>query len=224
MITLHHLERSRSQRVLWLLEELGIPYEIKIYARHPSTSRAPAELRAVHPLGKSPVITDGETTVAESAVIIEYLLDKYGQGRLRPVAGTPEHQRYVYWLHFAEGSAMAPLLVGLIFARLETAKLPFFVKPIVKKICAGVRDAYIQPQLDSMFGYANTALERQPWFCGDEFTAADIQMSYPVEAAVTRAGLGTKYVKLTAFVERIHAMPSYQRAVARGGPAMLDAL
>ena len=126
MITVHHLNNSRSQRVLWLLEELGVPYEIKRYMRDSQTMLAPPELRAVHPLGKSPVITDGGNTIAESGAIIEYLVERYGGGRLIPAAGSPERLRYTYWLHFAEGSAMTPLLLELIFERIKAAAMPFF--------------------------------------------------------------------------------------------------
>src|SRR4249920_636693 len=134
MITVHHLNNSRSQRVLWLLEELCVPYEVKRYQRDPVTMLAPPSLRAVHPLGKSPVITDGALTLAESGGIIEYVVERYGGGRLAPPPGTPERLRYSYWLHFAEGSAMPPLLLKLVFDRIERAPMPFFAKPIARAI------------------------------------------------------------------------------------------
>jgi len=145
MIIVHHLNNSRSQRVLWLLEELGVPYEVKRYERDPATMLAPPALRAVHPLGKSPVITDGELTLAESGAIIEYLVGRYGDGRLVPAAGTPERRRYTYWLHYAEGSAMPPLLLKLVFDRIESAPLPFFVRPVAKAISGRAKSSFIGP-------------------------------------------------------------------------------
>jgi glutathione S-transferase len=218
MIIVHHLEHSRSQRVLWLLEELGLPYDVKRYARDPKTQLAPPELSQVHPLGKSPVITDGEVTVAESGAIVEYLVDTYGAGRLKPAAGTAEHRRYVYWLHFAEGSAMPPLLMKLVFDKVRGAKVPFFVKPVVKGVADQVTRAYIAPNLQRLFAFMEAELNARPWFAGDEFSAADIQMSFPLEAAQARAGLDAGYPKLLAWLAGIHARPAYQRALARGGP------
>jgi glutathione S-transferase len=139
MIVLHHLNNSRSQRILWLLEELGVEYEVKRYQRDAKTMLAPPALRAVHPLGKSPVLTDGDLTLAESGAIIEYLVERYGEGRFIPAAGTPERLRYTFWLHYAEGSAMPPLLMALVFHRIETAPMPFFVRPIARSIVKKVR-------------------------------------------------------------------------------------
>ncbi|MCC6849188.1 MAG: glutathione S-transferase [Deltaproteobacteria bacterium] len=219
MIVVHHLENSRSQRVLWLLEELGVPYEVTRYARDPETMLAPAELRAVHPLGKSPVVTDGGVTVAESGAIVEYLVERYGGGRLIPPAGTPERLRYTYWLHYAEGSAMPPLLLMLVFTRVETAPMPFFAKPIARGIAGRVKRAFIEPQLKLHFDHLESELGRSVWFAGDEITAADVQMSFPIEAADARAGLGASgRPRLAAFLERIHARPAYRAALAKGGP------
>ena len=218
MIVVHHLNNSRSQRVLWLLEELGVPYEIKKYQRNPKTMLAPPELRQVHPLGKSPVITDGGVTVAESGAIVEYLLDSYGDGRLRPPPGTPERLRFTYWLHFAEGSAMPPLLVKLIFDQIKKAKLPFFAKPIVNAIAAKVNAAFIAPNLESQLRFMEGELSGRPWFAGAEFSAADIQMSYALEAAAARGGLDARYPKLQDWLKRVHALPAYQRALKAGGP------
>ncbi|MBT9598122.1 MAG: glutathione S-transferase [Vitreoscilla sp.] len=218
MITVHHLNNSRSQRVLWLLEELGLPYEIRKYQRDAKTMLAPPELRAVHPLGKSPVITDGDATVAESGAIIEYLLDCYGEGRLRPAAGTPERLRFTYWLHFAEGSAMGPLLMKLVFNRILTAPMPFFAKPIAKGIARKVLGGFVDPNLKAQLDYMEAELGRNEWFAGAEFSAADIQMSFPLEAAAQRAGLDASRPKLAAFLKKIHARPAYQRALERGGP------
>lgn len=218
MITVHHLNNSRSQRVLWLLEELGLPYEIQHYQRDPQTMLAPPELRAVHPLGKSPVITDGDVTVAESGAIIEYLVGSYGRGRLVPAAGTPDMRRWTYWLHFAEGSAMSPLLMKLVFGRIQTAPMPFFVKPIAKGIAAKVLSTFVDPNIRSQLDYMEAELTQRAWFAGDEFSAADIQMSFPVEAAAQRAGLNASRPHLMAWLKRIHARPAYRQALARGGP------
>jgi glutathione S-transferase len=219
MIVVHHLENSRSQRVLWLLEELGVPYEVKRYERDKETMLAPPALRAVHPLGKSPVITDGGVTVAESGAIVDYLVERYGNGRLIPPPGTPERLRYGYWLHYAEGSAMPPLLLMLVFNRVETAPMPFFVKPIARQIAGRVKSTFIEPQVKLHFDYLESELGKSTWFAGNEFTAADVQMSFPIEAADARAGLGALgRPKLAAFLQRIHARPAYQAALAKGGP------
>ena len=218
MITVHHLNNSRSQRVLWLLEELGVDYEVKRYERNPETMLAPPALRAVHPLGKSPVITDGGLTLAESGAIVEYLAGRYGDGRLVPKAGTPEHLRYIYWLHYAEGSAMPPLLLKLVFDRVESAPMPFFVRPIARQIAGRAKSSFIEPQINLHLDYMEGELGKSSWFAGSEFSAADVQMSFPLEAASARGGFGPKRPKLTAFLERIHARPAYQRALAKGGP------
>jgi len=217
MIIVHHLNNSRSQRVLWLLEELGLEYEIRRYQRDPKTMLAPPSLRAVHPLGKSPIITDGALTLAESGAIIEYVIDRYGDGRLAPATGTPERLRYTYWLHYAEGSAMPPLLLKLIFDRIETAPMPFFARPIARAIAGRAKSSFIEPQIALHLTYQESELARQRWFAGNEFTAADIQMSFPIEAAAARTGLDASRPKLAAFLDRIHARPAYQRALERGG-------
>ena len=217
MIIVHHLNNSRSQRILWLLEELGLDYEIKKYQRDPKTMLAPAELRAIHPLGKSPVITDGDTMVAESGAIIEYLIERYGKGRFIPPAGSPDKLLYTYFLHYAEGSAMTPLLMKLVFDRVETSPMPFFVKPVAKGIAQKVKSSYIMPQIVQHLSYLEAELGKRTWFTGAEFTAADIQLSFVLEAASARGGLGEKYPKLFDFLKRIHARPAYQRALERGG-------
>jgi len=217
MITVHHLNNSRSQRVLWLLEELEVPYEVKRYQRDAKTMLAPPELRAVHPLGKSPVITSGDTTVAESGAIMEYLVGHHGNGRLVPKEGTPERLRYTYWLHYAEGSAMPPLLLKLVFDKVETSPMPFFVKPIAKGISAKVKSAFITPQIKTHFDFMESELGKATWFAGEEFTAADVQMSFPLEAASQRGGVDATRPKLQEFVKRIHARPAYARALERGG-------
>ena len=218
MITVHHLNDSRSQRVLWLLEELGLPYEIKHYQRDRATMLAPDALRQVHPLGKSPVITDGDVTVAESGAIIEYLLERYGNGRLVPPAGSPERLRWRYWLHFAEGSAMPPLLLKLVFTKIASTKMPFFAKPIARGISAKVLSTLVDPNLARQLDFMEAELGKSEWFAGAEFSAADIQMSFPVEAAAQRAGLDSKRPRLMAYLKRIHARPAYARALERGGP------
>ncbi len=221
MITVHHLNNSRSQRVLWLLEELGLPYEIKHYQRDKATMLAPPELRAVHPLGKSPVISDGELVVAESGAILEYLVDRYGQGRFKPAPDSAEALRYRYWMHYAEGSAMPPLLMKLIFDRIERSPMPFFAKPIAKGIAAKVKAGFIQPAIKSHLDFMEAELAKSPWFAGAEFTAADVQLSFPLEAAASRGGLAADRPRLTDFLKRIHARPAYQRALERGGPYAL---
>ena len=218
MITVHHLNNSRSQRVLWLLEELGVPYEIRKYERDRKTMLAPPELRQVHPLGKSPVITDGDITVAESGAILEYLVERYDDGHLAPALGTPERLRWRYWMHFAEGSAMPPLLIKLICEKVATAPMPFFVKPIARAIASRIESMMVTPNLKRQFDFMEDELTQHKWFAGREFSAADIQMSFPLEAATQRAGLGASRPKLVAFLKRIHARPAYKRALARGGP------
>jgi glutathione S-transferase len=220
MITVHHLNNSRSQRVLWLLEELGVPYEIIKYQRDRATLLAPPELKRVHPLGKSPVITDAGRTVAESGAIIEYLLEKYGNGRLVPPPGSEARLRFTYWLHYAEGSAMPPLLLKLIFQRLPHSPMPLLVRPIVRMIAAGVQQKLIDPQLATHMRYWNDELSRHTWFAGEEFTAADIQMSFPVEAAAARSGTGSGD-KVKTWLHRIHTRPAYQKALQQGGEYQL---
>jgi glutathione S-transferase len=217
MIIVHHLNNSRSQRVLWLLEELAVDYEVKRYQRDPKTMLAPAELRKVHPLGKSPVISDGDLTLAESGAIVEYLADRYGHGRLAPPAGTSGRLRYSYWLHFAEGTAMPPLLLKLVFDRIEKAPAPFFVRPIARAIANRAKSTFVQPNIDRNLDYMEGELGKTEWFAGNEFSAADVQMSFPLEAAAARGGLDSRRPRLMAFLERIHARPAYRRALERGG-------
>jgi glutathione S-transferase len=218
MLTVHHLNNSRSQRVLWLLEELGLPYEIVKYERDPQTMLAPPSLLKVHPLGKSPVVTDGDMTLAESGAIVEYLVERYGNGRLVPLPGTQERQLYRYWLHFAEGSAMPPLLLKLIFDRIPTTPMPFFAKPIARGLSSKVLERMVLPNLKRQLDFMESELAQRSWFAGEEFTAADIQMSFPVEAAAQRAGLDASRPHLMAFLKRIHERPAYRRALERGGP------
>ncbi|MGM4902539.1 glutathione S-transferase family protein [Tardiphaga sp. 866_E4_N2_1] len=216
MLTVHHLNNSRSQRVLWLLEELGTPYEIIRYNRQPNML-APPELRAIHPLGKSPVITDNGNTIAESGAIVEYLVKTYGDGRLIPPDNTPERLRFTYWLHYAEGSAMPPLLLKLIFLMLPK-RAPLLMRPVVNAIAAKALNTLVDPQLKQHMAFWEGELSKSEWFAGHEFTAADIQMSFPLEAASARAGLEQGHPKAMAWLAKIHARPAYQRALEKGGP------
>jgi glutathione S-transferase len=216
MIIVHHLNNSRSQRVLWLLDELDLAYEIKPYQRQPSML-APPELRKVHPLGKSPVIEDGGMILAESGAILEYLAERYGAGRLVPAAGTPERIRYTYWMHFAEGSAMPPLLLKLIFDRMKSGPMPFFVRPVARAIADRALGSFVLPNLERNLDFMEGELARREWFAGPQFTAADIQMSFPLEAARARGGLDEKRPRLMNFLEKIHSRPAYRRALERGG-------
>ena len=216
MIVVHHLNNSRSQRVLWLLEELGVPYEVKRYERDAKTMLAPVELRAIHPLGKSPVIADNGKIIAETGAIIDYLIETYGQGRLIPAAGTAERLRYTYWLHYAEGSAMTPLLLKLVFTALPT-RAPGLLRGLVKAIAAKAQTGFVDPQVKLHVDYWEAELTKTAWFAGPDFTGADIAMSFPLEAAVSRGGAGTK-PHIKALLDRIHARPAYQQALVRGGP------
>ena len=216
MIVVHHLNNSRSQRVLWLLEELGVPYEVRRYERDAKTMLAPAELRAIHPLGKSPVITDGDKTVAETGAIVEYLIETYGQGRLIPRGGTAERLRYTYWLHYAEGSAMTPLLLKLVFTALPN-RAPGLMKGLVKAIAGKAQSGFVDPQVKLHVDYWDAELGKSGWFAGPDFTAADIMMSFPLEAGAARGGAGSR-PNVKAFLERIHARPAYRAALERGGP------
>ena len=217
MLTLHHLHHSRSHRVLWLLEELGVPFDVKAYERHPETMLAPPELRAVHALGKSPVITDGEATVAETGAIVEYLVDHYGQGCLRPAAGTPEFLRYRYWLHFAEGSAQPQLLLKFHANRILGAAATAAEQEVACEVLAKLIAA-TDTNLRNNLNFMEAELARSAWFAGDEFSAADVIMSFPVEVSAERAGLDESRPRLWSYLERIHARPAYRRARERGGP------
>ena len=217
MITVHHLNDSRSQRVLWLLEEMGLPYEVKRYQRDAKTNLAPPALKAIHPLGKSPVLDDGTARIAETGAIIEYLLDTYPAAGLRPAAGTAEARRLTYWLHYAEGSAMTPLLLKLIFTVLPQ-RVPFLARGLAKGISKAMNANMIDPQVAAHTGYWEAELGKTGWFAGKDFSAADIMMSFPVEAAADRAGALEGRPRLKAFLEKIHARPAYKAALEKGGP------
>jgi glutathione S-transferase len=201
MITVHHLEESRSLRVLWLLEELGLDYEVRHYKRDPVTRLGPPELRAIHALGKSPILVDGSAVMAETGAIVEYLIDKYGEGRLRPPPATPERLKYTYWLHYAEGSAMPPLLIGLVAGRLGEAAKPAM--------------PFVSAQIKLHFDYVDDELAKSRWFAGDEVSGADIMMSFPLERAARLKDAGER-PHILDFVARIRSRPAYTRATARG--------
>lgn len=223
MVTVHHLDNSRSQRILWLLEELRLPYEIRRYERNPKTMLAPPELKKVHPLGKSPVITDGNEVYAESAAILEYLADTYDkEGRFQPQPGSPEYRRFRYWMHYAEGSLMPPLLLSLVFNRIPKGPLPFFLKPIVKGICETVQKSFVNPQIKTHLDFIEAELGRADFLAGSNLSLADIQMSFPLEAAEARASLDN-YPRVRNFLKLIRSRPAYQRALEKGGPFELKA-
>ena len=223
MITVHHLENSRSHRVLWLLEELGAPYEITLYQRDPETSLAPEALTAVHPLGKAPIITDGDKTIAESGAIIEYLVANYGDGKLVPADRTPEKLQYTYFMHYAEGTFMPLMILSLIMGRIENAPVPFFLKPVTRGIANKVRSGYLDEGIRRNLDFLEATLSESTWFTGADFTAADVQMSFAVEAAEVRTDLGDRYPSLAGVLARIRERPAYQAALERGGPYKLGA-
>jgi glutathione S-transferase len=217
MITVHHLENSRSQRIVWLLEELGVDYEIRRYGRDRQTGLAPPELLDVHPLGKAPVITDGSRTIAESGAIIEYLMYEHDDGRLRPQEGTDERLAYNYWLHYAEGTFAPLMILSLVLARIEEAPMPFFIRPVAKGITQKVRDGYLDANVTRNLDFIEATMKESRWFCGNVFTAADVQMSFALEAAEVRTSLVDDYPHLAAFLETIRARPAYRRALDKGG-------
>jgi glutathione S-transferase len=203
MLKVHHLNNSRSQRILWLLEELEAPYEIVHYTRMSPVPLAPPELKAIHPLGKSPVITDGGHTIAESGAIVEYVLDKYGKGRLRPAPASDDHVKYIEWMHYAEGSAMLPMMMHLYMGYLGDGAAP------------------LRPRVDSEVAnhltYMSDALKGREYLVGGGLTGADIQVTFVLEAANT-SGLVKDYPVLLQYLDRMHARPAYKRAVEKGGP------
>lgn len=218
MLVVHHLENSRSQRILWALEELGVPYEVKRYERNKKTSLAPDSLRKIHPLGKSPVITNDNITVAESGAIIEYLVGKYGNGLLAVNNDEDQLRAYQYWLHFAEGSLMPPLLLKLVFDKVRKSPMPFFAKPIAQSISRKVMKSFIGPNIKNNLAFIEDYLAAHEWFAGNKLTGADIQMSFPLEASVASGVADNQYPNIIAYVKRIHARTAYQKALAAGGP------
>ncbi|TDR22773.1 glutathione S-transferase [Marinicella litoralis] len=218
MLTVHHLNNSRSQRILWLLEELGVEYEIKFYARNAETMLAPDELKAVHPLGKSPVVTDGDQVLAESGAIIDFLGHKYGKGEWVPRRNSKKYQPYMYWLHYAEGSLMSPMLLKIVFDKVKSSKMPFFVKPIAHGIANKVLSSFVTPNLKTHFQYVEDHLAANEYFAGDSITGADIQMSFPLEASVAKGGITKEsHPHIVKFVKSFQARPAYTKALAKGG-------
>jgi len=217
IIVVHHLNNSRSQRVLWALEELGVPYQVKRYERDLKTNLAPASLKKIHPLGKSPVITDGDITVAESGAIIEYLAQTYGQDNFIPEPKSEAYRQYLYWLHFSEGTLMPQLLLKIIFEKIVNSPMPFFVKPIAKAIVKKVMKGYVGPNLISNFEFIENHLKSNEWFAGDLISGADIQMSFPLEAWVSKNTDNQNYPEIAAYVKRFQARTAYQKALKLGG-------
>ncbi len=216
MITLHHLNNSRSQRIIWLLEELGVDYQIKKYERDSETMLAPDELKEIHPLGKSPVITVGDNTIAESGTIVEYLIDNYGQEKfLNPQNGSKKYE-VSYWSHFSEGSLMPPFLLKLIFEKIKSQKLPFFVKPIANKIADKVLESFVMPNVFRHMNFIEKHLENKEFFVGEQISAADIMMIFPLEAALTRID-GKSFKNIERYVKSIHDLDTYKLALKKGG-------
>ena len=215
MITVHHLDNSRSQRILWLLEELGVAYDIKPYKRAKNLL-APPELKAIHPLGKSPVISDNGRVIAETGAIMDYVLTNYGGGRLVPQAGTEARLDYTYWMYAAEGTFMTPLLLKLVAEGMRQ-RTPWPVKPVAWAIAGSLEKTLVKAPLAAIFDLWAAALNKAPYFAGQAFSAADVMMSFPVEAATARAGAVDR-PEIKSWVERMHARPAYQAALKRGGP------
>ncbi len=217
MITVHHLNNSRSQRIIWLLEELGAEYEIKRYQRDPKTMLAPPAYKELHPLGTAPIITDGELTLTESGAIMEYILYKYGHNRLKPAPGTTEWVSFNFWMHFAEGSLMPILFLGLVLEVIHQ-KSPFFVKPITNAIKSKTNHVMINPRLTKQMNYIESTLEKSNWLTGDAFSAADIQMAIPLIWASARKDIFKDKPKLINYIERIKCRPAFIRTIEKGGP------
>jgi len=222
VITVHHLNQSRSHRGLWLLEELALPSELVTYQRDSRTLFAPEALRRLHPLGKSPVVTDGDLVIAESGAILEHLALTHGNGRLVPPSGTAAYRDVRYFMHYAEGSLMPLLLMALVFAKVRAAPVPFFVKPIARRIADTVTGQFVTPNLARHLPFIEGHLTSHPWFGGDELSIADIQMGYPCEAIVARVQGVVPTPRIIEFVARMKARPAYQRALAKGGPVLID--
>ncbi len=224
MLTVHHLDHSRSHRVLWLLEELGVEYDVRRYERDPATLRAPPSLKDIHRLGRSPTITDGGRALAESGAILEYLVDRYDSGRFAPARGTPGRERYTYFMHYAEGSAMLPLVLRLIFSQLPRQPMPAIARPVVRALAKNVIEAFVRPQIEEHLDHMEATLAETHWFAGDAFSAADVQMSFPVETAAAGGSVDARRPHLSGYLRRIRERPAYLRALARGGPYDLTRL
>jgi glutathione S-transferase len=217
MIIVHHLNLSRSHRIIWLLEELGLEYELKTYPRDPKTRLGPKEMYQIHPLGKFPVITDGDVTLAESGAIIEYILFKYGAGRLKPVEGSPEWVQYLYWLHFAEGSFM-PIVITQLILNMVYKTSPFLIKPISAAIRAKVNKGYTTPRLTGMLNYLEATLAKNTWLTGEEFSAADINMGLSVLLSNLHKAKDADRPHLRQYVQRLEQRPAYIRTLEVAGP------
>lgn len=217
MITLHHLENSRAHRILWMCEELGIEYQVKYYMRNPETYMAPETLKKIHSLGKSPVITDGERTLAESGLIVEYLRDVYGDESWQFKAGSDDALDEKYWIHFSEGSLMTYMVMQLVFNKIRSARMPWFARPIAKKIASNVEQSFLHPNIKNMLTHINAHLENKTWFVGERLSAADIMMSFPLEAIGSRYPDVDQYQNIKAFVERFQERPAYKKAIEASG-------
>ena len=217
MIQVHHLEHSRSTRLIWALEELELAYEMVTYKRHPKTRRAPDSAKELHPLGRFPMLEIDGKVIVESGAILTYLVGR--EGKLGPAEGAAED--YTYWMHYAEGSAMTPLLVKLISSTVRAAKVPFFVKPIVQKIAGQIDRSYTDGELQAHFTWIEQALEGKSYFAGETFSAADIQMSYPIQASYARADMLPERPNTKAWLERVQARPAFVRALEKGGEPIM---
>lgn len=226
MLIVHHLEKSRSHRILWLLEELGLPYRMVEHKRDPATRLAPASLKQIHPLGKAPVVEDGGLVLAESAAILEYIAEIYGAqapaelGGLEPARGTEAHRLCRFWLHYAEGSLMNWLVMKLVFSTIPRQPMPFFVKPIARGLCDKVITKLIAPNLETATKFIDAHLATHTWFAGDAISLADFQMSFALEALFSRSAAASQAPHITAWLERVRARPAWQRAVEKGGPVL----
>jgi len=218
MITLHYLENSRAQRILWLLEELQLDYKLALYHRNKITMLAPSELKAIHPLGKSPILTDGDLVLIESAAIIDYLIDTYAKGKLKPKAKTQEYLNYQQFMHYAEASLMPFLLLSLIFNKIKDSPMPFFAKPIAKLIANKTLTSFVAPNIATHLEFLENHLADNTWFAGEKMSGADFMMSFPIEGAASRLGYEENYPNLKRYIDQIHALPSYQRALDKGLP------
>lgn len=216
MITLHHLENSQSIRILWLLEELGLDYEFKMYDRDKTTFLAPDAYKRLSPLGTAPVITDGELVLPESNAIVDYILDTYGEGKLRPAVGTPERTRYLFWFHVAQGSFQPLLTTSFVFNALKT-RVPFILKPIIRSVIGRAEKLFLEPRLTALLKLIEADLGRSTWFAGEELTAADIVMGYCMEIAAVRAGMDRRYPNAQRFIEQMRSRPAYKAALERDG-------
>ena len=214
MIKLHLLERSRSIRVPWLMEELGIDYEVVEYRRHPQTNLAPPELLELHALGKSPIIVDDDVVIAESGAILEYLIDTYGDGKLRPESKTTQRLAYNYWMHAAEGSFMNMMVMAMLFGRIE-AGTPALLRPLTKRIVGAVRDNYLDPSVARLLTHVEQELEKTKWFAGEEFSAADIQMGFVMTGMESGLGLDSSFPNSMRWLQQMRDRPAYQKAVER---------